>query len=312
MNSAAQQMSGTAPDNGAHPVTAGAGAAGPDASTRARSAQRTDSGRGRAEPRRADGAAAPRRPGLLGRLSTMLGSRRRPPRHRVLSPAARRELLIHGLAGTVTILGVRPGRTMLFTGPFVMTQAATAGPEPNRAGQAEHGHRFWVRVQIAGQQPYETRLRQQVGTAELALMQPGAVVGCRVDPGDRDRMVLYVPSPAEATGAGVAKILADGRRADAKVLAATPVAADYTGRDNPVLALDLELCAWDEPKPWRVRIVQPVPLTAIELVDRGRHLEIAFFTVDRGESVAVDWAASRADRNPGGLKPGAYGNLTNS
>ena len=33
--------------------------------------------------------------------------------------------------------------------------------------------------------------------------------------------------------------------------------------------------------------VQPVPLPAIELVDLGRHLEVAFFAVDRGEALAV-------------------------
>ncbi|MBF6334201.1 hypothetical protein IU452_37500 [Nocardia transvalensis] len=178
--------------------------------------------------------------------------------------------MLRGLAGTATILGVRPRRT-------------------------EPGHRFWVRLQIEGQLPYETRVRQRVSEADLDLMQPGDIVGCRVDPGDRDRVVLYVPSPEEATRVSMSKILADGRRADATVLAATPIAADYSGRDDPVLRLDLELRAWDEPQPWRVRVVQPVPLTAIELVDLGRHLEVAFFTVDRGESVAVDWAASLAD-----------------
>ncbi|MFF0493069.1 hypothetical protein ACFYTQ_28925 [Nocardia sp. NPDC004068] len=197
-------------------------------------------------------------PGLLGRWST----------HCALSPAARRELLLRGLAGTATILGVRPRRT-------------------------EPGHRFWVRVQVEGQPPYETRVRQRVSAADLAAMQPGDVVGCRVDPGDRDRLVLYVPSPEEATRVSISKILADGRRADATVLAATPVAADYSGQDDPVLRLDLELRAWDESRPWRVRVIQPVPLTAIELVDLGRHLEVAFFTIDRGESVAVDWAASQ-------------------
>ncbi|WP_228819426.1 hypothetical protein [Nocardia transvalensis] len=208
--------------------------------------------------------------GLLSRLSTQLESHGFALRHGALSPTARRELLLRGLAGTATILGVRPRRT-------------------------EPGHRFWVRLQIEGQLPYETRVRQRVSEADLDLMQPGDIVGCRVDPGDRDRVVLYVPSPEEATRVSMSKILADGRRADATVLAATPIAADYSGRDDPVLRLDLELRAWDEPQPWRVRVVQPVPLTAIELVDLGRHLEVAFFTVDRGESVAVDWAASLAD-----------------
>ncbi|WP_458688008.1 hypothetical protein [Nocardia tengchongensis] len=111
-----------------------------------------------------------------------------------------------------------------------------------------------------------------------------------------DQPPAFSPAPPpDSSRTNIAKILADGRRARATVLAATPVAADYTGRDDPVLRLDLELHAWDEPGPWRVRVVQPVPLSALELVDLGRHLDVAFFTVDRGESVAVDWAASRRD-----------------
>ncbi|WP_246011715.1 hypothetical protein [Nocardia mexicana] len=225
----------------------------------------TDGGpeRGQASP----GGSAIRRRTLLDRLSKRLESHGFAFRHGALSAAARRELLIRGLPGSATVLGVRPRRT-------------------------EPGHRFWVRVQAEGQHPYETRVRQRVSNTDLELMQPGDVVSCRVDPGDRDRVVLYVPNSEEATRVSIAKILADGRRADATVLAATPVAADYSGRDDPVLRLDLELRAWDEPRPWWVRIVQPVPLSAIQLVDLGRHLEVAFFTVDRGDSVAVDWEAS--------------------
>ncbi|MGQ4600283.1 hypothetical protein [Nocardia sp. R6R-6] len=184
-----------------------------------------------------------------------------------VSDAMRRELLIRGTTGSATVLGVRPRR-------------------------AEPGHVFWVRVQLDGEFPYEARVRQRVAESDLESMRPGDVVCCRVDPGDRGCLVLYVPDIEESGRAGIAKILADGRRADATVLAAAPVAADYSGRDDPVLRLELELRAWDEPKPWRVRLVQPVPLTAIGLVDLGQHLEVAFFEVDRGETVAVDWAAS--------------------
>ncbi|MEU7764208.1 hypothetical protein AB0B25_03680 [Nocardia sp. NPDC049190] len=187
-----------------------------------------------------------------------------------VSDAARRELLVRGTSGSATILGVRPRRT-------------------------EPGHVFWVRVQLDGEFPYEARVRQRMTKADLKSMQPGDVVCCRVDAGDRDRVVLYVPDPEVSGRAGIAKILSDGRRADATVLAAAPVAADYSGRDDPVLRLDLELRAWDEPKPWRVRLVQPVPLAALGLVDLGQHLEVAFFTVDRGESVAIDWVASLDD-----------------
>ncbi|MFD7846467.1 hypothetical protein ACFV4K_26425 [Nocardia sp. NPDC059764] len=204
--------------------------------------------------------------GLLARLSSQFGSRGLTRRGPVLDDAARRALLLHGLEGTATILGVRDD-----------------GPAPE----------FWMRVQIEGRHGYETRVRQRAAAADREWMQPGDIIRCRADPGDPDRVVLYLPAPEETSRTNIAKILADGRRARATVLAATPVAADYTGRDDPVLRLDLELHAWDEPGPWRVRVVQPVPLSALELVDLGRHLDVAFFTVDRGESVAVDWAASR-------------------
>ncbi|BAW04049.1 hypothetical protein [Nocardia seriolae] len=203
--------------------------------------------------------------GLLARLSSQFGSRGLTRRGPALDDAARRELLLHGTEGTATILGI----------------TTEPGPE------------FWVRVQLEDRHAFETRVAQRVNAADLEWMQPGDIVCCRVDPGDHDRVVLYLPAPEETSRTGIAKILADGRRARATVLAATPVAADYTGRDDPVLRLDLELHAWDEPGPWRVRVVQPVPLSALELVDLGRHLEVAFFTVDRGESVAVDWLASR-------------------
>ncbi|MEV2223179.1 hypothetical protein AB0E01_25315 [Nocardia vinacea] len=208
----------------------------------------------------------------LASASSVWRERSRGPRNfglrtGALSDVQRRELLIHGAIGSATILGVRPRRS-------------------------EPGHVFWVRVQVEGALPYETRVWQRMCEDDLEWMQPGDVVGCRVDPGDRDRLVLYVPDIAETGRASISKILSDGRRADATVLAAAPVAADYAGRDDPVLRLDLELRAWDEAKPWRVRLIQPVPLAAIGLVDLGQHLEVAFFTVDRGESVAVDWLAS--------------------
>ncbi len=211
------------------------------------------------------------RHGLLTRLARHLETRGFPLRTGILSASARHELLIRGRTGTATVLGVRPMRS-------------PTGPAPC--------HQIWVRVRLDDLPPYETRVRQRVSDADLELMRPGDVIGCRGDPGDRERLVLYVPGIAEATRVSIAKILSSGRRADATVLAAAPIAADYSGRDDPVLRLDLELRAWDEPHPWRVRIMQPVPLPAIELIDLGRRLEVAFFAVDRGESVAVDWEAS--------------------
>lgn len=155
----------------------------------------------------------------------------------------------------------------------------------------EPGYTFRVRVRLPGLAPYEAQVRQRVSGAELDRMRPGDLVCCRVDPRDRDRMVLYPPGEADPGRAALAKILADGRRATATVLAVNPVAVDYCGCDDPVMRLDLELRAWDEPDPWHVRVVQPVPLSAIELLDLGAKLRVAFFTVDSGDSVAIDWEA---------------------
>ncbi|WP_405179497.1 hypothetical protein OG225_37745 [Nocardia sp. NBC_01377] len=210
-------------------------------------------------------------------------SRNRGSRAGALSGAARRELLLRGTEGVATVLGVRRGSTV-------------AGFELPGAADGEGGHVFLVRVVVDGVAPYETRVRQRMRAEDLKWAQAGDVVRCRVDPGDRDRLVLYLPEIGKVRRVSVAKTLADGRRADATVLAAAPVAADYSGIDDPVLRLDLELRAWDEPTPWRVRLIQPVPLAAIGLVDLGQHLEVAFFTVDRGESVAVDWTASLGER----------------
>ncbi|WP_245721419.1 hypothetical protein [Nocardia crassostreae] len=231
---------------------------------------------GRAQ-RRTPAADRPR-PGLFTRLSSQFGSRGLSRRGPALDDAARRELLMHGAEGTATILSVRAG---------TRSSGTDAEPDP--------GCEYWVRIKLESQHPYETRVRQHVTAADAEWMRPGDEVACRVDPDDRDRVVLYVPPPGETARTNIAKILSDGRRARATVLAAAPLAADYTGRDDPILRLDLELQTWDEPSPWRVRTVQPVPLAALELVDLGRHLEVAFFTVDRGESVAVDWAASLED-----------------
>ncbi|MEU1986212.1 hypothetical protein [Nocardia sp. NPDC019395] len=180
--------------------------------------------------------------------------------------ADRRDLLTRGTAGSATVLATRTRRR-------------------------EPGYTFRVRVRLPGLAPYEAQVRQRVSGAELDRMGPGDLVCCRVDPDDRDRMVLYLPGDADPGRAALAKILADGRRATATVLAVTSVATDYCGCDDPVMRLDLELRTWDEPEPWRVRVVQSVPLSAIGLLDLGAKLRVAFFTVDGGDSVAIDWEA---------------------
>ncbi|MFF0542425.1 hypothetical protein ACFYTF_06270 [Nocardia thailandica] len=185
----------------------------------------------------------------------------------VLTAHARRELLIRGRPAEATVAAVRPLR--------------------GRPGQL-----FTVRVRAEGELPYDLRVAQWVRPEELEHMLPGDTVGCRVDPGAPERVVLFVPEAAEPVRRATAKILASGRRAEATVLAVAPIAAAYPGRDDPVLRIDLELHAWDEPRPWRARLIQPVPLAAVGSLGLGTRLPAAFFTVDRGESVAVDWQAA--------------------
>ncbi|MGA6207180.1 hypothetical protein ACPESR_20780 [Nocardia testacea] len=207
----------------------------------------------------------PGSPGPLSRLRELLPRRFRRRGEAPTGPD-RRDLLATGTAGSATVLATRTRRT-------------------------EPGYTFRVRVRLPGLPPYEAQVRQRVSGAELDRMRPGDLVCCRVDPADRDRMVLYLPGDTDPGRAGLTKILAEGRRAEATVLAVTAVDADYCGCDDPVLRLDLELRAWDEPGPWRVRVVQSVPLAAIGLLDLGAKLEAAFFAVDAGESVAIDWEA---------------------
>ncbi|MGW6426788.1 hypothetical protein ACWF82_29305 [Nocardia sp. NPDC055053] len=198
---------------------------------------------------------------LLDRCAWVFG--RRPG---LLAESSRRELLIRGLPATATVMSVRSRR-------------------------GEGGYRFSVRVQVPGELAYDARVRQRVRSQDLEWMQPGDAVGCRVDPGDRERVVLFVPEVPQSGRSAAAKILANGRRAEATVLAVAPIAADYTGRDDPVLRLDLELRAWDEPTPWRVRLIQPVPLAAVGQIELGARLDAAFLTVDRGSTVAIDFSA---------------------
>ncbi|MFD4403206.1 hypothetical protein ACFWPH_10600 [Nocardia sp. NPDC058499] len=228
-------------------------------SSRGAAGDRSDDGRGGGH------GAEPGPPAPGGWLRGLLPRRFR-RRGEAPSGADRRELLTYGTAGSATVLA-----------------AGTRRREP--------GYTFRVRVRLPGLAPYEAQVRQRVSGAELDRMRPGDLVCCRVDPHDRDRMVLYPPGEADPGRAALAKILADGRRATATVLAVNPVEVDYCGCDDPVMRLDLELRAWDEPDPWHVRVVQPVPLSAIELLDLGAKLRVAFFAVDSGDSVAIDWEA---------------------
>lgn len=178
----------------------------------------------------------------------------------MLTEAAKRELLARGIRGEAIILRVR-------------------------------GDEFGISVQLDGE-PYPAKIRDTFTDAERARMQPGDIVECRVDPGDLDRILLCAPQRIFDPGTmsrGTAPT--DGRRAEATVLAATATGR-HTPDGSPILRLDLELTARDEPVPWRVRTEQSVPMTAVPMMELGGRLAVAFFSVDDGESVTIDWRAA--------------------
>lgn len=186
-----------------------------------------------------------------------------------------------------------PGRAVPLT-PAARLELTSRG-EPAKATITRVAERmFTVQVDAPGRSPYEARVPRGGSSGDEraveAMLQVGDVVDCRVDPGDPRRIVLNpLLALDDPESISPEKILADGRRARATVLAAAPV--DISARE-PVLRLDLEMLAWDEPQPWHVRIVTPVPLSAVPLAALGQKLVVAFFTVDKGESVAIDWMVS--------------------
>lgn len=188
----------------------------------------------------------------------------------VLPDSAKRELLARGTIGKATVLRVRGGR-------------------------------FTVEVRVASAEPYRTEVRDTFTEMERELMLPGDVLECRVDPGDRRRLILRPPRVSvDQSQLSQAKILADGRRGQATVLASTATGRNAPKNGWPILRFDLELTAWDEREPWRVRVKQPVPMSAVPMMALGQQLVVAFFSVDDGESVAVDWAASTLKQTTNG------------
>ncbi len=77
--------------------------------------------------------------------------------------------------------------------------AATVLEAPRRVGRASVGGegvgRFVVRVESVGAPSYDVAVTQSFTLVEWGLLQPGALVECRVDPRRRDRVLLCAPEP---------------------------------------------------------------------------------------------------------------------
>ncbi len=173
----------------------------------------------------------------------------------------------------------------------------------------ENVGRFTARIEITGEQPYETNVWQAFWEDEWKQMQPGMEVDCKVDP-ENHELVWLMPTgfqePAkQVTGASLdlgdritdsSQLIATGRRATAAVLSSEPMGKKAPGTDDEFYLLDLELKADDEPRSWKVNFGMRVPKGAEEMVAEGKELQVAFAAVGDPDRVAVDWPATSDGR----------------
>ena len=206
-------------------------------------------------------------------------------RGRPVSDSAKRDLWEKGLTGTATIVKAP-------------SKHGVSQVKPNLG-------RFTVRVQLAGDELYETEVWQEFMADEWEQMQPGMEVACKVDP-ENHELVWLTPTgfqePARTKSLFSAnrqdritdssQLLATGSRATAEVLSSEPMGKKAPGTDDEFFLLDLELTADGEPKPWRANFGQRVPKGAEGMVAQGERLQVAY----QGDLVAVDWPATSDGR----------------
>ncbi len=177
----------------------------------------------------------------------------------------------------------------------------------------ENVGRFTVRIEISGEQPYETNVWQAFWEDEWKQMQPGMEVDCKVDPGNHELVWLtptgfqepakQVNGPRLNLGGLVgdritdsSQLIATGRRATATVLSSEPMGKNAPGTADEFYLLDLELKADDEPRSWKVNFGMRVPKGAEGMVAKGEELQVAFAAVGDPDRVAVDWPATSNGR----------------
>jgi hypothetical protein len=159
--------------------------------------------------------------------------------------------------------------------------------------------RFRVRVDIPGRDSYEVTITQSFeGGYESEGLKEGALIECRVDPNNQNKLLLLAPEPGErrVTGVDSSGILAEGKRATATIEQANELKVKAPGSGDPMYELIMEMRSNAEAKSWRIRIGQRVPAGAEDLVKEGAELTVAYLEVDEGHSAAVDWPATTGGR----------------
>jgi hypothetical protein len=200
-------------------------------------------------------------------------------RGRPLTDSAKRKLFENGIVGQAQILKSPSGRTI--------------------SGVQENVGRFRVRIEIPEREPYEATITQSFrGGYESDGLKEGALVACRVDPKNDQRVLLVAPEPDERRVIGVdsSQILAEGKRATARIEQANKLEVTAPGSGDPMYELVMEMRSGTEREPWTIRIGQRVPAGGEDLVEEGGELTVAYLEVDDGHSAAVDWPASTGGR----------------
>ena len=145
-----------------------------------------------------------------------------------------------------------------------------------------------MRVALPGREPYEVKTTQSFGFGyEAQALRQGAVVECRVDPGNDKRVLLVAPEPHEPVDELVRSLEAPQMTSAAAMVAAgipavgTIKSAEHSdippppGSDGEIWQITMQLRSSRERKPWDVTIYQRVPHGAEELLARGSRSESA-------------------------------------
>jgi hypothetical protein len=198
---------------------------------------------------------------------------------KALTDSAKRKLFEDGIAGQAQIL---------------------KAPSERAISQVqENVGRFLVRIEIPEREPYELTVTQSFrGGYESEGLKEGALIGCRVDPKDEQRVLLLAPEPDQRKVIAVdsSEILAGGKRATARIDLARKLDVTAPGSGDPMYELVMEMRSDAEPETWQIRIGQRVPTGGEDLVKKGAEVTVAYLEVDDGHSAAVDWPATSGGR----------------
>jgi hypothetical protein len=195
-------------------------------------------------------------------------------RGRPLTTSAKRKLYEQGIKG----------QALVVEGP----------PKAVVSEVQESEWRFKVRVELPERDSYEASVFQSFVKWEWEALQEGALVECRVDPGDPNKILLCPPEQDEPQLSVLdsSSILERGKRAEATVTASARLGKTAPGTRDEIYLLNLELSSDQEAASWKVQIGQRVPEGAEEMVAPGARLTAAYLEVDAGDSVAIDWPQS--------------------